>query len=258
MRSLRIMSLIIAVFSSYIISATFGQSIKPNDLNFQEIAPRILEQRLKSAPRNNEERAKTLRAMFRAAGCGSTDLAEQLVHKGKPPNIICKLPGETSGLIIVGAHLDHVRRGDGIVDDWSGTSLLPSLYQSLRPQSRRHTFLFIGFTEEEKGRRGSKFYVKTLASGFVRRIRAMVNLECLGMNPPEVWADHAARLCWPLWIVWRKPWGLIFRVWIWSEWDMTMPSPSGIATCPQSRFIPSRRISSACSTARKTISRLST
>ncbi len=192
MRSLRIMSLIIAVFSSYIISATFGQSIKPNDLNFQEIAPRILEQRLKSAPRNNEERAKTLRAMFRAAGCGSTDLAEQLVHKGKPPNIICKLPGETSGLIIVGAHLDHVRRGDGIVDDWSGASLLPSLYQSLRPQSRRHTFLFIGFTEEEKGRRGSKFYVKTLASGFVRRIRAMVNLECLGMNPPEVWADHAA------------------------------------------------------------------
>src|SRR5579875_3713396 len=192
MRSLRILSLIIAVFSSYIISATFGQSIKPNDLNFQEIAPRILEQRLKSAPRNNEERAKTLRAMFRAAGCGSTDLAEQLVHKGKPPNIICKLPGETSGLIIVGAHLDHVRRGDGIVDDWSGTSLLPSLYQSLRPQSRRHTFLFIGFTEEEKGRRGSKFYVKTLASGFVRRIRAMVNLECLDES-----AGSLGRSCGP-------------------------------------------------------------
>src|SRR5579875_341472 len=184
--------LILIAFCSFVTSAAFGQSIAPAGLDFQTVDPQIIEQRLKSAPRDNAHRAMALRAMFEAAGCGSANLTEQLVHKGEPPNVICRLPGETSALIIVGGHLDHVRRGDGIADDWSGASLLPSLYQSLRPQPRRHTFLFIGFTEEEKGRRGSRFYVRTLSSDSIRRIRAMVNLECLGMNPPEVWADHAA------------------------------------------------------------------
>ena len=73
--------------------------------------------------------------------------------------------------------------------------MLPSLYQSLHSVRRKHTFLFIGFTDEEKGLVGSHFYVRHLSLSQLHQIRAMVNLECLGMNSPEVWADHAnARL----------------------------------------------------------------
>ncbi|MGH9447434.1 MAG: M28 family metallopeptidase, partial [Terriglobia bacterium] len=81
--------------------------------------------------------------------------------------------------------------GMGEVDDWSGASMLPSLYQALAALPRKHTFLFIGFTEEEKGLVGSRFYVRHLPPGSVKAIRAMVNLECLGLSTPKVWSDHA-------------------------------------------------------------------
>ena len=81
--------------------------------------------------------------------------------------------------------------GNGVVDDWSGASLLPTLYQSLSKTSRRHTFLFIGFSNEEKGLAGSRYYVSRLSREQKAAIRAMVNLECLGLNDAEVWADHA-------------------------------------------------------------------
>jgi Iap family predicted aminopeptidase len=56
----------------------------------------------------------------------------------------------------------------------------------------KHTFVFIGFTEEEKGLVGSRFYVRHMPASENRKIEAMVNLECLGLAPPEVWSDHAA------------------------------------------------------------------
>ncbi|HEV2499259.1 MAG TPA: M28 family peptidase [Terriglobia bacterium] len=152
----------------------------------------VLTGRLKSAPRPNPLREVTLRKMFETAGCPDARLSEQPVDPGQPPNLICKLPGRETSLIVVGGHLDKVRRGNGIVDDWSGSSMLPSLYQSLSAAPRKHTFLFIGFTEEEKGLVGSKYYVRHAPPSLLRSIRAMVNLECLGLNPPEVWEDHAA------------------------------------------------------------------
>ncbi|HVV44189.1 MAG TPA: hypothetical protein VHC72_03265 [Bryobacteraceae bacterium] len=41
------------------------------------------------------------------------------------------------------------------MDDWSGTALLPSLYEALKLKSRHHTFLFIAFAGEEDGLIGS-------------------------------------------------------------------------------------------------------
>jgi len=38
---------------------------------------------------------------------------------------------------------------------------------------------------------GSKYYTHHLKRQQVRAIRAMVNLECLGLTPTKVWADRA-------------------------------------------------------------------
>ncbi|MGH9354320.1 MAG: M28 family metallopeptidase, partial [Terriglobia bacterium] len=174
-------------------SAASGASQGPDGTPGIRLVPlTVVVERLKSAPRPNPLREVTLRKMFEAAGCPDARLSEEPVDPGQPPNLICELPGRKSSLIIVGGHLDKVRRGNGIVDDWSGSSMLPSLYQSLSAARRKHTFLFIGFTEEEKGLVGSKYYVRHVSQSFLRSIRAMVNLECLGLNPPEVWEDHAA------------------------------------------------------------------
>lgn len=152
----------------------------------------IISRRLSSAPRSNLKREEVLEQMFLASGCPAAQISHERVNTGEPPNLICRLPGREAQVIIVGGHLDKVRRGNGVVDDWSGSSMLPSLYQSLDARPRKHTFLFIAFTEEEKGLVGSNFYVHHAPGGLLHRIRAMVNLECLGMNPPEVWEDHAA------------------------------------------------------------------
>lgn len=94
-------------------------------------------------------------------------------------------------MIIVGAHFDHADEGMGAADDWSGASLLPSLYQALRDRPRKHTFVFIGFTDEEKGLVGSNLYVKHLTEEQRSAVKAVVNLECLGLTPTKVWASVA-------------------------------------------------------------------
>jgi Zn-dependent M28 family amino/carboxypeptidase len=102
---------------------------------------------------------------------------------------LCSFRGSPDA-IIVGGHFDKVERGKGIVDDWSGAAMLPTLYESLSTLPRRHTFIFIGFADEERGLIGSQFYVKQMSLSDRSHAKAMINLECLGMNPTEVWASH--------------------------------------------------------------------
>lgn len=114
-----------------------------------------------------------------------------------PPNVICILAGDTQGpglerTIVVGAHTDHVEDfGDGVVDNWSGAALLPSLYFSLNSKARHHTFVFVGFSAEEKGLVGSEYYVEHLTADERARIDGVVNLDSLGLGATEVWASHA-------------------------------------------------------------------
>ncbi|HKT13614.1 MAG TPA: M20/M25/M40 family metallo-hydrolase [Terriglobia bacterium] len=131
--------------------------------------------------------------MFEHAGCADADLKEEQVQGKDPPNIICTLRGNSDSVIVVGAHTDHAKVGQGVVDDWSGAALLPALLESLRKSPRRHTFVFIGFADEEKGMWGSHYYVQHLNREQLHAIRAMINLECLGLTPTKVWADRANR-----------------------------------------------------------------
>lgn len=155
------------------------------------LAPRdVVEARLQRYPGNDKQREATLKDIFSEVGC-SGNLAEQPVKGTKLPNLICTLPGTSEKVIIVGAHFDHVPEGDGVVDNWSGASLLPSLYQALKGQPRKHTYIFIGFTEEERGEIGSHFYAKQMTKEQVAATDAMVNMDTLGLAPTEVWTSHA-------------------------------------------------------------------
>ena len=156
------------------------------------VVPRAtVERRLGQFGGEDREREATLRKMFLDAGCDEQHVVEQQVKGSKLPNIICTLAGTSDKFIIVGAHFDHVSLGDGVVDNWSGASLLPSLYQSLKTAPRRHSFIFIGFTDEERGEIGSHFYVKQMTREQVASTDAMVNMDTLGLAPTEVWASHS-------------------------------------------------------------------
>src|SRR6266853_1736265 len=123
----------------------------------------VVEKRLKSFARDNQIREVVIRELFARSGCSKANLSEQRVKFGLPPNLICVFPGETPEVIVVGAHTDKVMRaGDGVVDNWSGAALLPSLLFSLSAKTRHHTFVFIGFTAEETSMLGSGYYVDHL------------------------------------------------------------------------------------------------
>jgi Zn-dependent M28 family amino/carboxypeptidase len=121
---------------------------------------------------------------------GGERLTEQAVKGLKAPNLICSLPGATESIVVVGAHFDLVEVGDGVVDNWSGASLLPSLYEGIAGVPRRHTFRFVAFSGEEKGLAGSKAYVQQLGKTH-EQVIAMVNMDTLGLAESEVWVNRA-------------------------------------------------------------------
>lgn len=157
-------------------------------VRFDQVKQDVIEARLGKASTKNGERMAALAALFKEAGCEPT---EQKVKHSKEPNVICVLPGKSERQIVVGAHFDQVDSGKGIIDNWSGASLLPSFYQSLKSVQREHTFVFVGFTDEEKDLVGSRFYVKQLSKEQLKNIAAMVNMDTLGLAPTEVWVSHA-------------------------------------------------------------------
>jgi hypothetical protein len=160
-------------------------------LTYTVVKQSIVQQRLNQYKGNDNIREVTLTHLFTEAGCLPPHLTEQQVPDRKQPNVICVLPGTSDETIVVGAHFDHIDAGDGIIDNWSGASLLPSLLQSLESSPHKHTFVFVGFTGEEAGLLGSTYYVKQLSPEQVTKIEAMINLDTLGLGPTKVWVSQS-------------------------------------------------------------------
>jgi len=160
-------------------------------VRYHPVAREVVEARLRNYTGNNQQREATLKQMFAEAGCDDQHVSEQPVKGSKLPNVICLLPGSSDKCIIVGAHFDRVSEGDGVVDNWSGASLLPSLYEAIKVAPRKHSYIFIGFTDEERGEVGSRFYAQQMTKERVAATEAMVNMDTLGLAPTEVWASHS-------------------------------------------------------------------
>ena len=166
--------------------AVSGESVR-----YTPVSRQVVQARLRKYAGHNKQREGTLKELFTDAGCNDQNLSEQPVKGSKLPNVICLLRGSSSRVIIVGAHFDRVPEGDGVVDNWSGASLLPSLYQAVKKEPRKHTYLFIGFTDEEQGEVGSRFYARQMTKEQIDMTDAMVNMDTLGLGPTEVWVSHS-------------------------------------------------------------------
>jgi len=178
--------------ASAIVVCLVGDLYCPAQVQFRMASREVIESHLKSFSTKNAEREALIRKWLTESGCKDSNLTEQSLERKLPPNVICVLPGETAEVIMVGAHTDHVIEfGDGVVDNWTGASLLSSLLYSLSAQSRRHTFVFVGFSAEERGLVGSAYYAAHLTAEQRGHIAGMVNLDSLGLGPTEVWATHA-------------------------------------------------------------------
>jgi hypothetical protein len=159
------------------------------NVEYFPVSREVIQQRLERVAWKFRERRATIESLFHEVGCGSV-VVQKFPFKDEP-NITCTLSGDGVGSIVVGAHYDFANRGIGAVDDWSGASLLASLYQSLSHTRRHHDFVFVAFAAEEHGLLGSKAFVKHLSADEHDRIRAMINLECLGLSRPAIWGSRA-------------------------------------------------------------------
>lgn len=162
-------------------------------IEFNTVPREVIEKRLAQAVGRNDERKAALEQMFREAGCEGERLSQQKVEGSKLPNVICVLPGFTDSIIIVGGHFDAVEGSLGVVDNWTGAALLPSFFRSLSGQNRAHTFVFIAFGDEEKGIAGSEFYSSQLTAEQRAKVKAMINLDSLGLSPTKVWMSRSDR-----------------------------------------------------------------
>jgi hypothetical protein len=166
--------------------AVWAGVAQTQQLHIKPVDRQVIESRLREISTKNDERETNLVRLFEQAGCTNEHLVLQRVKGSKIPNAICTLPGSTDSVIIIGAHFDVAVLGKGVIDNWSGASLLPSLYESLSAQPHKCTFVFIGFTAEEEGLIGSRYYAAQLTKEEIPRIRAMVNLDTLGLSSTEV------------------------------------------------------------------------
>lgn len=173
------MRIIVAVLVSAALAAA-------QNLKYDTLIPAVIEQRLQQATRENAERFERLKKLFQETGC---DITEQPVSKKRLPNLICVLKGETGRTILVGAHFDATSKG--VADNWSGAALLPSLFQSLKESPRKHTFVFLGFTDEELGLIGSQYYARHMTREEKERTDAMINMDTLGLGDPTVWVSRS-------------------------------------------------------------------
>ncbi len=167
------------------VCAVSASSLAAQDIQFRTIGREVVESRLRDCPEKSADRLKKLEEWFKAAGAGEA-LSEQAVPGFPDPNIVCTLQGASDAAIIVGGHFDTGGEGHGVIDNWSGASLLPTLYESLKVVPRKHTFIFVGFAAEEEGLKGSGSYAGRMTPEEVDRTRAMVNLDCLGLGTTAV------------------------------------------------------------------------
>jgi len=148
-------------------------------------------ERMKTIPETNAARASRLKELFRNAGCNGNSLIEQKVDGADTPNIICRLGTGEGDTVIVGAHYDRVSSAQRPLDNWSGASLLPALYQSLRDRKRNHSFIFVAFADSGSNAVGAEFFVHHLTRAELDRAEAMINVDALGLSPTKVWSAHS-------------------------------------------------------------------
>jgi Zn-dependent M28 family amino/carboxypeptidase len=174
-------------FRTAVVTALLTGFCFAEKLEVDLVGEALVKSRLERGAVVARQRQATIRELFNDVGCS---VEEQPIDK-KSGNVICTLPGQTNSTIVVGGHFDFVDHGKGIVDDWSGASLLPSLYHALKSRPRSHTFVFVAFAGEERGLVGSSLYVRNLTADRKALIRAFINLECLGLTPIKVWTHRS-------------------------------------------------------------------
>ena len=98
---------------------------------------------------------------------------------GSQRNVIAQThTGDTRDVVMIGAHLDSVPDGPGIVDDGSGVASLLEIASQLGANpSVKNTVRFAFFGDEENDGEGSSGYLEGLSAADRRKIKLYLNVD---------------------------------------------------------------------------------
>lgn len=163
---------------------------KSRTLFFYTSPRSTVEMAVHTIPETNQQRLDRLRQNFQAADCRGDRMQEQLVPgKGESgTNLICTWPGATRGIIVIVAHYEHEGKGEGALADWSGAVLLPFLYEAIQGQPRENNYVFL----EAWKRAGAETWLKSLPKAERRNIRAVIDLDGLGLGATRFFTTFSA------------------------------------------------------------------
>ncbi len=105
-----------------------------------------------------------------------TVAAGRRVHSA---NIIAVKQGESARELVVGAHYDSAAVGEGYLDNATGIGLLLELAARLKTRPTPYTLVFVAFGAEEDGTLGSRYFVRTMSDGDLRRTIGMIDLDAV-------------------------------------------------------------------------------
>jgi aminopeptidase S len=98
---------------------------------------------------------------------------------GPERNVVAQTStGDPGNVVMIGAHLDSVEDGPGIVDDGSGVATLLEIATQLSANpSVQNTVRFAFFGGEENGAEGSNGYVRGLSNEDRKKIKLYLNVD---------------------------------------------------------------------------------
>lgn len=152
-----------------------------------------LNARVARSPLSNAQRQNVMVELFKLGGAADADIVLQDAGRGAS-NVIVTKKGRTDRVIVVGAHYDKVGGSGGVIDNWTGASMVANLHQVLRDADTEATIVFIAFAREEEGLIGSSKYVRSLSKEQRAKIDCMLNLDTLAVNGTWAWQGHSTQL----------------------------------------------------------------
>jgi Zn-dependent M28 family amino/carboxypeptidase len=143
-----------------------------------------VEASVKSVPCPHNERLEGVRRLFKAAGATDEEIQVEKFDKDKISNVVVRKKGTTDETIVIGAHYDRTNLGCGVVDNWTGVTIVSHIYKTLKPLVTNKSYVFVAFDREEEGLRGSQQMAKTMEKTAIDQTCAMVNFDSFGMAAP--------------------------------------------------------------------------
>lgn len=144
-----------------------------------------------AVPCDDKDRLAAVRALYERAGAPASDIT--LDQHDNVENLVVTRKGASPEKIVIGAHYDKTAEGCGAIDNWTGQVALTQLYRTLRDVPLKKTLVFVAFGREEKGLIGSRAMTKGIDKTQAAEYCAMINIDSLGLGPPQVADNMSSR-----------------------------------------------------------------